>query len=227
MNNQFIHTKREFPSLVQETSNGTRFYVTPDGKRYPSVTTVLSDHNNSGILEWRQRVGEEKANQISKQATNRGTRVHKIIEKYLLNEPINGIDEMMPDSKSLFFKMKSELNNINNIHCLETRLYSHELRLAGTVDCIAEHKGKMSVIDFKTSKRLKRKADISHYFMQAAAYSKMFTEHTGISIDKLVILIGVDSASFPQVLVAENLEIALYESQLLEYREKFLLKEGF
>jgi len=229
MNNtskQFNHIPVSFPKLIQENLEGSRVYVTPDGNKYPSVTTVLSNYNKEGILEWRKRVGEEKANQISRQATNRGTRVHKIIETYLKNQEIKGIDEMMPDSKSIFFKMKKELDNIDNIVCLETKLFSHQLKLAGTVDCIAEYNGVLSVIDFKTSTRLKRKEDIVSYFMQAVAYSKMYEEHTGQEINNLVIMIGVDSAPFTQVLKIKNLEIPSYYDKLLEYREKYLLAEG-
>lgn len=77
---------------------------------------------------------------------------------------------MMPNVKSLFVRMKQELDDkVNNIHCLEDRLFSHELKLAGTVDCIAEYKGVLSVIDFKTSVRLKKKENIGGYFMQGAA----------------------------------------------------------
>jgi genome maintenance exonuclease 1 len=227
MNKTFTHTPREFPKLLQENINGTRMYLTPDGSKYPSVTTVLSDYNKEGILQWRKNVGEEKANEISKKATTRGTRVHKIIEKYLLNEEIQGLDEMMPDSKSIFFKMKSELNNIDNIFCLETRLFSHELKLAGTVDCIAEYKGELSVIDFKTANRLKKKADIENYFMQVSAYAKMFSEHTGLAVNNLVIMIGVDSAPFPQIMKARGLEILSYGEKMLQFREQFYLREGY
>ena len=148
---------------------------------------------------WRERVGEQEANKISKRATDRGTAVHALIEKYLNNEDVSTQD-LMPNVKNLFVKMKPELAKLNNIHCLEERLFSHELRLAGTVDCIAEHNGVLSVIDFKTANRLKKKEDIGNYFMQGAAYSTMFTEMTGIPIEQVVIIIGVDSANFCQTM---------------------------
>ena len=165
----FNHIRHDFPELLQENVMGTRMYVAPNGQRYPSVTTVIADHGKEAILEWRKKVGDEKANEISRKATTRGTSVHKALEKYLKNEDISSL-EMLPNVKSLFVRMKAELDDkVNNIHCLEDRLYSHELKLAGTVDCIAEYKGVLSVIDFKTSIRLKKKENIGGYFMQGSA----------------------------------------------------------
>lgn len=195
----FNHIKYDFPKLITENVDGSRMYKTPTGEAYPSVTTVLSDYGKKELMEWRARVGEEKANKISRQATTRGTSVHSVIEKYLNNEDVSGV-EMMPNVKSIFYKMKVELDKLQNIHCLETRLFSHELKLAGQVDCIAEYNGVLSVIDFKTANRLKSKDKIANYFMQGAAYSKMFEEMTEHKIEQVVILIGVDSASFTQVL---------------------------
>lgn len=221
----FNHIKHEFPQLLQENVDGRRLYATATGERYPSVTTVLADYGKEGIMEWRKRVGEEKANQISRTATTRGTGVHAAIEKYLNNEDMVEV-EMMPNVKSLFVQMKSELNKLNNIHCLETRLFSHELKLAGTVDCIAEYDGTLSVIDFKTSKRLKKKDQIGNYFMQGAAYATMFTELTNIPIHTVTILIGVDSANFCQKLTVQGLELEIYKNELLSYRDAYFLKEN-
>lgn len=195
----FNHIQHEFPKLIRENVEGQRLYVTPTGEKYPSVTTVLSNYGKKELLEWKARVGEEHAAKVSRQATTRGTSVHSLIEKYILNEDISN-EEMMPNVKSLFYRMKPELDKLNNIHCLETPLHSHELGLAGTVDCIAEFNGVLSVIDFKTSVRLKKKEQIGNYFMQGAAYSTMFTEMTQLPISQVVIMIGVDTANFCQVL---------------------------
>jgi PD-(D/E)XK nuclease superfamily len=212
----FTHIPHNFPKLVQENIDGTRYYLTPDGKRYPSVTTVLADYNKQGILEWRKKVGEAKANEISRKATTRGTSVHSVIERYLKNEDMSSV-EMLPNVKNLFVKMKEELKKLDNIHCLEEKLYSHELGLAGTVDCIAEHQGVLSVIDFKTANRLKKKEQIGNYFMQGAAYANMFTEMTGIEINQVIILIGVDSANFCQTLKLKKEEILLHTEELKKY----------
>lgn len=221
----FNHIQHEFPQLLQENLDGRRVYATPTGEKYPSVTTILADYGKEGIMEWRKKVGEEKANQISRTATTRGTGVHAAIEHYLNNNTMTGY-EMMPNVKSLFYQMRSELNKLNNIHCLETRLYSHELKLAGTVDCIAEYDGTLAVVDFKTSKRLKKKDQIGNYFMQGAAYATMFTELTNIPIHNVTILIGVDSANFCQKLTVQGLELEIYKSELLSYRDAYFLKEN-
>lgn len=217
----FNHIHHDFPQLLQENVDGTRMYVTPDGKKYPSVTTVLSNYNKKEILEWRARVGEAKANEISRKATTRGTSVHKALEMYLKNEDISSL-EMLPNVKSLFVRMKEEIDaKVNNIHCLETKLFSHELQLAGTVDCIAEHNGILSVIDFKTSVRLKKKEQIGNYFMQAAAYRQMFKEMTGLDATQVVILIGVDTANFCQTLVVKEQELEHHRKELEHYIQEY------
>ena len=221
----FNHIHHDFPKLLTEDVNGTRMYVMPNGKHYPSVTTVLSDYGKEGIMEWRKRVGDVKANEISRKATTRGTSVHKVIEKYLYNEDISGY-EMLPNVKSLFVRMKDELDKkVNNIHCLETKLFSNELELAGTVDCIAEYNGTLSVIDFKTSVKLKKKENIGNYFMQGTAYANMFTEMTGLPVHQIIILIGVDTANFCQTLIIKENEMITWKQELIKYiksyQEKF------
>jgi len=220
----FNHISHNFPKLLTEDVDGKRMYRAPNGEHYPSVTTVLSEYNKKEIQEWRARVGEEQANKISRQATTRGTSVHKVIEKYLKNEDISKY-EMLPNVKSLFFRMKEELDKkVNNIHCLEDKLYSHTLKLAGTVDCISEYNGELSVIDFKTSVRLKKKENIGNYFMQGAAYSTMFTEMTGLPINKIVILIGVDTANFCQTLTVQGEELDFHKAELQKYIDSYYKK---
>lgn len=220
----FNHIRHEFPQLLQENVLGSRMYVAPNGQRYPSVTTVIADHGKEAILEWRKRVGDEKANEISRKATTRGTSVHKVLEAYLNNEDISGY-EMLPNVKSLFVRMKQELDGkVDNIHCLEDKLFSHELKLAGTVDCIAEYKGVLSVIDFKTSVRLKKKENIGGYFMQGSAYAHMFNEMTGSNIDQVVILIGVDTANFCQTMIVKSEELAYHRQELQKYIDAYWQK---
>lgn len=222
----FNHVNHNFPKLLQENVDGSRHYVTPTGERYPSVTTVLADYGKEGILEWRKKVGEAKANEISRKATTRGTSVHKALEMYLKNEDISSL-EMLPNVKSLFIRMKQEIDSkVDNIHCLEDKLFSHELGLAGTVDCIAEHNGILSVIDFKTSIRLKKKENIGNYFMQAAAYRQMFHEMTGLLPKQVIILIGVDTANFCQTLLVKEDELELHKQELLKYIEAYKSKNN-
>jgi len=178
----------QLPKLEKVTlESGTRYYVTPDGTKYPSVTTVISKRKKEQLKEWRERVGEEVAKEISKAATVRGNTFHNNCEQYLNKELVTeSIGEM-------FNRFTPHLDRISDIVCLEQHLYSNELRVAGQVDCIGNYEGKLSIIDFKTSSKFKRKEWIWDYFMQATAYSYMFEERTGIAVSDLVILITCET----------------------------------
>ena len=183
----FIH--HDLPKLERKTGpDGKRVYATPSGKSYPSVTTVTSLHGKQAIMEWRARVGEEEANRISSRAARRGTSIHKLCEDYLLGVNV----EPDPFDKETFQQLVPWLQEINDIHCLESPLYSDHLEVAGTVDCIATFQGKLQVIDFKTSRRKKSKKDIQNYFMQTSAYAVAFEERTGIPVGHMTIMMTVD-----------------------------------
>lgn len=187
----FNHIKHDYHKLERATAHdGSRIYRTPTGSAYPSVTSVTGLLKKQAIMEWRKRVGEEQANAISNKAARRGTRVHSLCESYLNNEHVE------PDifDAEMWTAVKPELNRINNIHALETPLYSDHLEVAGTVDCIAEYDGKLSVIDFKTSRRQKSSNDIHDYFMQCSAYAVAFEERTKIPVNRLVIIMAVEDS---------------------------------
>ena len=181
----------ELKDLKSETfPDGKRYYTLEDGTRLPSVTTVLGAMKKEAIMKWRKRVGEEEANRISRKATSRGTNVHTLCERYLNNEKLGDI---MPDAREMFNDLVPHLDKIDNIHYQECALWSKQLGMAGRVDCIAEYEGVLSVIDFKTSKRIKTKADIEDYFWQTTAYSLMYEEMIGKPIDNLVIIMAVEN----------------------------------
>lgn len=208
--------------LQSQTTEYGRLYLTPTGKKYPSVTTVLSYYNSKAIAEWRERIGHEEANKITGRASRRGTKLHSVCEKYLLNEMNElKIHSMMPNIKELFLKIKPHIdNNITKVYALEQSLYSEELKIAGRVDCIAEWDGVLSVIDFKTSTRAKRKENIQNYFMQCTAYAQMFYELTGTPIHQSIVLIGVEEDS-GQIFIEKNSD---YYSLLKEYIERYYAK---
>ena len=198
----FKHLDYVIPEIKTETIDRKRYYVTPSGEKYPSITTVLGHFNKKGILEWRKRVGEKEANRISTQASRRGTKVHQMCEDFINNK----LDEnkFMPTDKETFNSLRNILtDNINNIHCQEASLYSDYLKVAGRVDCVAEWNNRLSVIDFKTSRKLKKKEYISNYFQQGAAYCVMYEERTKIPVDQLVIVIAVDGES-PQIFIEKR-----------------------
>ena len=183
------------PKSLQDLSSttfpdGKRFYNLPDGTRLPSVTTVVGAQKKQMFIEWRKRVGDEEANRITKKATTRGTNVHKICEQYLNNDNAY-MKGVMPDALEHFLSIKPYLNKIDNIHYQEQALWSTQLGMAGRVDCIAEYEGVLSVIDFKTSSRIKLLEDIEDYFWQTTAYALMYEELIGKPIDDLVIIMSV------------------------------------
>lgn len=182
----FIH--HEFPKLKRIDSEAGRVYQTPTGQAYPSVTSVIGLHSAQHIQAWRNRVGHEEANRISSKASKRGTAIHSLCEDYILGK---NPEPHMADHE-MWMTIKPHLMKLDNIHCLETQMFSHKLEVAGTVDCIAEYDGKPYIIDFKTSGRVKSEDDIHSYFMQTAVYSYMFWEHTGILIPDCLIIMGVD-----------------------------------
>jgi len=218
----FNHVKAPtLTELIAETTGSGRVYNTPDGNRYPSVTTILSELSKAGIVAWRKRVGAEEANRISTQAGSRGTKVHQICEDYLNNKP-DYLDGQMPANIFTFKQIQPILDQyIDNIQYLEAPLYSDFLKTAGRVDCIAEFDGKLSIIDFKTSRKPKKKEWISNYFMQASCYAVMYEERTEIPVSRTVVIIAVDGSE-PQVFV-ENRDnfIEGFVDARVSYKEKY------
>tara|TARA_B100001093_G_scaffold401525_1_gene389158 strand:+ start:25 stop:723 length:699 start_codon:yes stop_codon:yes gene_type:complete len=189
-----------YNDLVAKTGPGGRVYTDPNGDTYPSITTVLSILSREAIQAWRARVGEEEANKVSRVASSRGTAVHDLLEKYVDNDP-NFSEGIMPNILQSFYDVKDVLDtNLNKVYAQEAPLYSKHLGLAGRVDCVGVWDGKNSIIDYKTSRKLKKKEWISSYFMQCAAYAVMWEERTGMPITQLVVMIAVDNES-PQVFV--------------------------
>lgn len=208
--------------LKSETTEKGRCYFTPEGNAYPSITTVLSEYNRKAIFEWRQRVGEEEANRISRKASGRGTKLHNTIEKYLLNEMSEfQMKTMMPDMKEMFYSVKPFLDtHVNNIYGIEQPLYSDRLMVAGRCDCIGEWNGELSIIDWKTSSRKKDADHIENYFMQASAYAEMFEERTNRKINQIVIAIAVENDD-PQIFIEEKTK---YLTPLNQYLERYHTK---
>ena len=196
----FEHVFTELTEMNAVTTEKGRQYRTPEGIDLPSITTVLSILSRESIAKWRSRVGHEEANRISHRASSRGTRVHEIVEKYINNEE-NFKDGYTPDIISSFSDLKPILDSrIGRVYAQEAPLYSNHLGVAGRVDCIAEFDGRLSVIDFKTSMKPKRKDWITNYFMQESAYAIMWEERTNRPITQLVTIISVDNHE-PQIFV--------------------------
>jgi hypothetical protein len=183
--------KTLLPDTKGRRIDGHRFYEI-EGKNYPSITTVLNIRKKDGLVEWRKNVGEEVANYEMRRAANRGKATHTLVEQYLKGETPS---ERGVLPLGLFKLLKPYVDQINNVHCLETIMYSHKLTIAGQVDCIAEYNGKLSVIDFKTANKERNEGWIDNYFLQTTAYAIMYEELFGKPIEQIVILIAGEDGS--------------------------------
>ena len=205
-----------YTDLVATTTDTGRTYACPDNRNYPSITTVLSILSEDAIREWRARVGEKKAQEIITKASTRGTSVHKLCEDYINNLEVE-------ESNDVFEQIKSKLDkHLGTIYAVEAPLYSSKLRVAGRVDLIAEWKGKLSIIDFKTAKKTKKEEWIEGYFMQESAYAYMFAERMQWKEDfypnDIITIIGVDGKDEAQV----------FEKKAKDYLTKFkVLRDAY
>ena len=205
--------------LEANTIDGVRYYTLPSGKKAPSITSITSFYNRQIFKNWREKVGEEQANKITKVATDRGTKFHDLVEKYLLNEDINSLKNVLPTTKARWIAARDALNKIDTIHALEKPLYSEYFGIAGRVDCIAEYEGELAVIDFKTSKKIKPEKWLENYFVQETAYACMYYEMTGISVKKIVTLMVADNGD---VKVYEKTNKRDYIKLLTKYIKEFV-----
>ena len=197
----YTHKPTKLTELTTQTVNFKRFYETPDGKLYPSITTVLSTRNKKGLFEWRKRVGDEVANYVARTSAARGTAVHHMCEDYLNNFPTEWPDKWSEHEKKflpfcLFKQLENKvLQKIDNIRSQECALFSNKYRVAGRVDCIAEYDSKLSIIDFKTSTKERNDEWNENYYIQASAYAEMFEEQTGTPIEQIVILVVTEDGA--------------------------------
>jgi genome maintenance exonuclease 1 len=213
----FTHIDLNLPELKRETIDGVRYYnIGGENKKLVSITSVISHYSKEKFAKWRERVGEEEANRVTKRATSRGTDTHTLIENYLLNQDL---PEVQPISDHLFKIAKPTLNRINNIRTLEGALYSEVLGVAGTTDCIGEFDEELAVIDFKTSAKQKPKEWLEGYFVQAMFYGMALYEMTGIQVKKLVIIMTCEDG---ECVVYEEKDLSKYMKLVVQYIKKFV-----
>ena len=217
----FKHLPVKLTELSTETINKKRYYITPDGNKYPSITTVLSTRNKKGLFEWRKRVGEDVANHISRTSASRGTKVHQMCEDYLNNN-----FDIEKHKKNflpycLFQQLStSVLCKIDNIRAQEVGLYSDKYKLAGRVDCIAEYDGVLSVIDFKTSTRERKEEYNENYYIQTSAYAEMFEERTGTPINQIVVLVVTEDGVVQEFVKDKKEYVPLIDEIVAEFQKE-------
>ena len=209
----FKHKKLfDFKKLPYKNVDGRRMYQSPSGLSLPSITSILGWFKKDSIQEWRKKVGEEEANKITTQSSRRGTAVHQICEDYLNNKEYTL--KHMPSNLEMFRTIRPILDkNVELVYHQEVPLYSDKLKAAGRVDCVCKWNGKDSIVDFKTSRKPKKKEWIQDYFVQATAYSLMFEFVTSIHIPNIVICMAV-----------ENSEPLVFEDTIYPYVPTLLSK---
>ena len=217
----YNHKTINLPEIKATTTDGVRLYETPEGNKYPSITTVLSVRNKKGLFEWRKRVGDDVANYVARKAANRGTSVHHMCEDYINND----FDEEKHKKKFLPYVLfnqlrESVLQKIDNIYAQECGLYSDKYKVAGRVDCIAEYDGKLSIIDFKTSSKERSDDWNESYYIQASAYAEMFEERTGIEINQVAILVVTEDGVVQEFVKNKKEYLPLLSDVIKEWKVK-------
>ena len=220
----FNHVGLDPIEMSAEMVDGKRVYLTPEGYKFPSVTTVISNNKEkkAGIARWRARVGEQKANNISARSTGRGTKYHSIAEDYFNNNLDLKKYSKFPLPVLMFQHSRPVLDRINNIYLQEAALYSKHLELAGRVDCIAEFDGVLSIIDFKTAEEPKREKYLYDYFVQETAYACMLQENYGLSVKQLVTIVACENGETQVVVQPPKKEFFMkLMSYIDEYQERY------
>ena len=214
--------KSVLPTAKGKRQGKYRFYDI-NGTNYPSVTSILGVRKKVELQQWRDKIGENVANWEMGRAARRGTATHNLIENYIKGEPL---EEKSVLPLGLFKLMKPYIDQINNIHCLETVLYTSKYRLAGQVDCIAEYNGKLSVIDFKTANKERKEEWIDNYFLQCTAYGLMYEELFKKEIEQIVVIIGGEDGSIATYIKEKKDYIKKLETVIEDFYKMFELEYG-
>ena len=216
----YNHKTVELQPITATNQDGVRLYKTPEGNKYPSITTVLSVRNKKGLAEWRKRVGNDVANHISRTAANRGTKVHHMCEDYLNNQNIDHHKQhFLP--YCLFSELRDNaLTYIDNIYAQEAGLYSDKYKVAGRVDCIADYKGVPSIIDFKTSTKERKDEYNESYYIQGSAYAEMYKERTGVDISQVVILVVTEDGTVQEFIKQKHDYLGTLVETIAEWNDQ-------
>jgi genome maintenance exonuclease 1 len=201
----------DIPAIKQVNANGKRHYETPAGP-FVSITTITHHFTPDGIKEWRKDIGEDVANYVMRTASIRGTRVHKLVDSFLCNESIDNMtSEYGVTAAGLFNLMRPALEKINNIITIEKAIYSDDpaIMVAGTTDCVAEYEGILSILDFKTSSKMRGQDTIDSWMIQATFYALAWECLTGQKIPQIVIICATEDG-----------QTEVFKSEPLEYVER-------
>ena len=232
-----ITQRYTYTPCPRDESSGTRLYVLPDGQRVPSVTTILSKtepaEKKIALANWRKAVGHDRAQAITTQAANRGTRMHKYLENFILTDDLCDIPSNPFAHPSWYMAAKVILNGLNNVDefwATEAPLYYPGL-YAGTTDCVGVWKGRPSIIDFKQTNQPKSWEKIDDYKIQLCAYAQAHNFIHGTDIQNGVIMMCVQAKVAPdgtvdhdpqyQEFVLEGAEFEHFTTKWMERVEQF------
>jgi hypothetical protein len=223
-----VKNKYEYPILERVDMETGRHYLDSNNKAVPSVTTILSGTSKSkdGLIQWRNRVGEEEADRVIKQSTDIGTAVHEAIENYLNGKSWNNFEETHDQllAKKISDKFINDgLKGITDIWGLEVGLLLDNL-YAGTADCVGEYEGIPTLIDFKTAKKIKKREWIEDYFLQGCAYANAHNVMFGTKVEQIVILMVDRNAVFQEFIVRPtefNFLTRKWKNRLIEFNNKY------
>jgi hypothetical protein len=220
MFNQCEDYRQLFRELSRRNVNEVRMYEC-GANAYPSVTSIISFVSKEKFASWRAKVGNEVANEITRQATTRGTDLHYLLEMYLKNQDVKQYEEYNKPLIQFMFNFAKPFvdKKLNNIYQQETTMYSDKLCLAGTVDLICEVDGELAIVDFKTSKKEKPEEWLENYFVQLSAYWAMFSEKTGVVPKKLVVFLVGENGD---VQIVERRNPLDYLKTLRNYVDQFV-----
>lgn len=220
-----LKEKIQYKKLERVTTAEGRKYVGDDNVPVPSVTTILDKTSDkTALIAWRKRVGDAEANRVSKESAGLGTKVHNAIEKYILGEEVtfgnNMVSVMAKEMSDLV--INEGLKNVDEIWGTEIGLIAPGL-YAGTTDCVGMHEGSEAIIDFKTSKKIKKEEWIEDYYLQCCAYALAHNEMYGTNIQKGVILMVSRDNKFKEFIIEGarfEMYCDLWTKRLEEYYEK-------
>jgi len=221
-----ITQKYNYNALSRAEIKGSRLYQLPDGSKVASVTTILdktkTQESKDALANWRKRVGEQKAKEITQEAAGRGTRMHSYLEDYVKSDILRtpGTNPYsIQSNKMAQIVIEKGLSKVNEFWGMEVGLYFPGI-YAGTTDCVGLHENKEAIIDFKQTNKPKKTEWIEDYFMQLAAYSLAHNEVYGSNINRGVILMCSQGFEY-QEWVIEGAEFDKYVGKWWDRVEQF------
>ena len=207
-----------YPGTNRELIEGKRHYVVGEYK-LPSVTTILSatqsEEKRQSLERWKQRVGEQQAEKIKNTSSSRGTIMHKLLEKYILEEGYEDLTDLGQQAKPMAELIAERgLSKMEAYYGTEVTVHYPDL-YAGQTDLVGIFEGKDAIIDFKQTNKPKQREWIDDYFMQLGAYSMAHDYVYGTQIEKAVVMMSSPEPYYQEFIV-EGDELKHYKHKWLE-----------